>query len=97
MEPDAQFVVGVVAEPASDALDLLDDSAPALGSGVGDVTFEEPLDLRSPAPAVVRQNNNRSDDNRMKTSSLNLSVPDLKVRSIMNLALRTLSHLEFSG
>ena len=45
----ASFVVGLVAEDACDALDLLDDAAPALGPGVGDAELEEPLDLRPPA------------------------------------------------
>lgn len=49
VEHYAPFVVDLVAEPAGDALDLLDNAVVSLGSGVGAAEFEEPFDLRPPA------------------------------------------------
>ncbi len=45
VEHDALLVVGLVAEPAADPLDLLDHPVVALGAGVGDAELEEALDL----------------------------------------------------
>ena len=48
MEHDAPLVVGLVAGPAGDALDLFDDAVAALCPGVGDAELEERLDLGPP-------------------------------------------------
>ena len=48
MQHDASFVVGLVAEPASDPLGLLDDAVAALRAGVRDTEFEEAFDLGPP-------------------------------------------------
>ncbi len=45
MQHDAPFVVGLVSEPAGDALDLLDHAVVAPGPGVRDTELEEAFDL----------------------------------------------------
>ncbi len=45
MQHDAPLVVGLIPEPAGDALDLLDHAVVALGPGIRDTELEEAFDL----------------------------------------------------